>query len=86
MPSVGVTMYATEDLYLAAALQETGQAMESIRRTGHRATFEFADSTTLEASIDDYFAGRLRVSAHGYAERIRSAKSMAVNAPMRTGS
>jgi hypothetical protein len=79
-------MYETSDLYLAAALQETGHPLASVWKSGTRSTFEFQDTASLQGAIAQYFAGGMQVPAHAYAERIRSAKSMAVNAPTKVAS
>jgi hypothetical protein len=76
-------MYRTEDLYLASALQENGHRLAGVWREGGRSTFEFDESADLHDAVAEYFAGTMQVPAHPYAERIRSAKSMAVNAPSR---
>jgi hypothetical protein len=79
-------VYNTSDLYLASALQQAGHSLKSVVKDSARATFEFEDSEPLREAVSDFFAGRLVVEAHGFAERIRSAKSMAINAPMRSRS
>jgi hypothetical protein len=78
-------MFETEDIYLGAALQEAGFVLKSVVRGGTRARFSFEENTRLRDVIGEYYSGRQLVPAHSYAERIRSAKSMAINAPARDG-
>ena len=73
-------MYTTNDLYLAAALQQQGHKLHGVWRMGSRSDFEFEEDDALPATIAGYFGGALALPAHAFAERIRSAKSMAVNA------
>jgi hypothetical protein len=75
-----VFMYGTNDLYLAAAVQEAGYELREVSRQGTRAVFIFDDGQELRQAISRYFSGDLLLRAHPYAERIRSAKSMAMNA------
>jgi hypothetical protein len=74
-------MFETEDIYLGAALQEAGFVMDGVTRASTRAKFAFPESRRLQDAVADYYSGRLVLPAHNYAERIRSAKSMAMNAP-----
>lgn len=73
-------MYETNDLYLAAAAQEAGHKLQDVFRQGTRALFVFEDGADLRRTITEYFSGDLMVRAHSFAEKIRSAKSMAMNA------
>lgn len=78
-------MFETEDIYLGAALQEAGLALASVTRAGSRAKFRFEADQRLRDAVSSYYSGRLQLTAHSFAERIRSAKSMAMNAPALTG-
>ncbi len=78
-------MYTTNDLYLASALQESGHPVRSVWKEGGRATFAFDDDELVTSAVAEYFAGRMSLEAQGFAERIRSAKSAAINAPPRRG-
>ena len=57
--------------------------MRSVWKDGSRSTFEFDDDAGVHSAVVAYFAGSMSIPAHAYAERIRSAKSMAINAPAR---
>lgn len=76
-------LYETEDLYLASAIEAMGIRPRGVWSDGRRSTWEFEDSEGLRQIVADYFAWKLMLEAHGFAERIRSAKSAAKNAPQR---
>ena len=66
--------YRTRDFWLASALTATGCRLLRLEWDGPQAWFVFDDESSCEARANQYWQGKLRVSAKGMADALRTLK------------
>ena len=72
-------VFGTEELGVVAALSVAGFRPERVRKVEGRARFEYV-ADEVETVVRAYYAGQLQVIALAYAEALRTAKGVAMNA------